>query len=155
MLASQVLLREPLIITKKSLDPVDPPDENANEDSTAKPNEAARSEKRQIETDEKDMGLQLRPVKRQELLPSRSVSESLLASDRQFSREAESGTKGRTGVSNGKASAESSRRSEPLTEPVRSFKELALAGASGMRPSATAKAAAAGQGAGSSRSRRQ
>ncbi|KAG9321401.1 hypothetical protein KVV02_007237 [Mortierella alpina] len=154
MLASQVLLREPLIITKKSIDPVDPPDENANEDSTAKLNETARSEKRQIETDEKDVGLQLRPVKRQELLPSRSVSESLPASDRQFSREAESGSKGRTGVSNGKAGAESSRRSEPITEPVRSFKELALAGASGMRSSATAKAAAAGQSAGSGRSRR-
>ncbi|KAF9985093.1 hypothetical protein BGZ75_003357 [Mortierella antarctica] len=154
MLASQVLLREPLIITKKSIDPVDPPDENANEDSTAKSNETARSEKRQIETDEKDVGLQLRPVKRQELLPSRSVSESLPASDRQFSREAESGSKGRTGVSNGKAGAESSRRSEPITEPVRSFKELALAGASGMRSSATAKAAAAGQSAGSGRSRR-
>ncbi|CAO3569771.1 unnamed protein product [Mortierella alpina] len=154
MLASQVLLREPLIITKKSLDPVDPPDEHANERSTAKFNEAARSEKRQIETDEKDVGLQLRPVKRQELLPSRSVSESLPASDRYISREAGSSSKGRTGVSNGKAGAESSRRSEPLIEPVRSFKELALAGASGMRSSATAKAAAAGRGAGSSSSRR-
>ncbi|KAF9959730.1 hypothetical protein BGZ70_008767 [Mortierella alpina] len=154
MLASQVLLREPLIITKKSLDPVDTPDEHVSEGSTAKSNEAARSEKRQIETDEKDVGLQLRPVKRQELLPSRSVSESLPASDRHFLREAESSSKGRTGVSNGKTAAESSRRSEPLTEPVRSFKELALAGASGMRSSATAKAAAAGQGAGSSRSRR-
>ncbi|KAF9948475.1 hypothetical protein BGZ72_009633 [Mortierella alpina] len=160
MLASQVLLREPLIITKKSLDPVDPPNDKVTEDSIVKSNEAARSEKRQIETDEKDVGLQLRPVKRQELLPSRSVSESLPASDRQFSRETESGSKGRSGASNGKAGVQSSRRSEPPNEPVRSFKEMALAGASGMRSSATAKAAAsaasaaAGQSTGSGRSRR-
>ncbi|KAG0210810.1 hypothetical protein BGX28_008946 [Mortierella sp. GBA30] len=159
MLATQVLLREPLVVTKKSLEPAQPPDDNgAVEDQTA------RAEKRQIETDERDMGLQLRPVKRQELLAVRSASESLITSESQAALDKGSTTKAMavktsatkapttkiSTVSNGK-STESGRHSEPPAEVPRSFKEMALAGASGMRSSAISKPTTASQ---SSRSKR-
>ncbi|KAF9173921.1 Protein phosphatase 2C 1 [Mortierella sp. AD010] len=95
ILATQVLMREPLIISKRVLN-----DNGSNENVAPGVDHVPRSDKKRTATEERDQGLQLRPVKRIDL--TGIDSEETEVSPRQSS----SLHNGPKAISNGRVNAE-------------------------------------------------